>query len=118
VETTSIGRNKECNQYVCMQNQKRTEPTAPEMVTPRLIALREALKLTKSEFADMIGIDRSSYTKIEKRQKPLLPKEAHRIWSLWGVDMNYIYLGQVRGLPSDLSSKIISHLNGENEYSA
>lgn len=80
------------------------------MVTPRLIALRAALGLSKSEFADRIGIDRSSYSKIEKSAKPILPKDAQKLWGLWGVDMNYIYLGRVDGLPAHLSTKITSHL--------
>ena len=82
------------------------------MVARRLIALREALGLGKGEFADMIGIDRSSYTKIEKGLKPLLPQYAFRIWQLYGVDMNYIYLGQVGGLPNRLSSNVTTHLHG------
>ena len=58
------------------------------MCAPRLTAAREALGLSKAEFADIIGIDRSSYTKIEKGLKPLLPRQAHRIWQLYGIDMN------------------------------
>jgi len=81
------------------------------MVTPRVIAVRKALGMSKAEFADMVGIDRSSYTKIEKGTKPLLPKDAYRIWQLYGIDLNFLYLGQVGGLPSSLSSKIVQHLN-------
>ena len=84
------------------------------MVARRLIALRAALGLSKGEFADIIGIDRSSYTKIEKGLKPLLPPYAFRIWQLYGVDMNYIYLGQVGGLPNKLSNNVTSHLQGAN----
>lgn len=84
----------------------------PQMIAPRLIAAREALGLSKAEFADLIGIDRSSYTKIEKGDKPLLPHTAFRIWELYGIDMNYIYLGQLGGLPVSLSSKVITHLHG------
>lgn len=80
------------------------------MCAPRLIAAREALGLSKAEFADNIGIDRSSYTKIEKGLKPLLPREAHRIWQLYGIDLNFIYLGQVGGLPANLSSKVMQNL--------
>lgn len=93
-----------------MEESPHTDPWEPEMCAPRIIAAREALGLTKAEFADMIGIDRSSYSKIEKGAKPLLPREAHRIWQLYGIDLNYIYLGQVGGLPSSLSSKVIARL--------
>ena len=95
-----------------MEESPHHEPAAPVMVAPRLRAAREALGMSKAEFADRIGIDRSSYTKIEKGQKPLLPKDAQRIFQLYGIDMNFIYLGQVGGLPSRLSSKVMSHLSG------
>lgn len=85
------------------------------MVTPRLIRVREAVGLTKAEFADRIGIDRSSYSKIEKAQKPLLPHTALRIWELFGVDMNYIYLGRLDGLPERLSSKLTNLEIGAHE---
>ena len=85
------------------------------MVTPRLIALRVALGLSKAGFADMVGIDRSSYSKIEKAHKPLLPKDAHRIWELYAVDMNFLYLGRLDGLPSSLSAKVIANLNGQKQ---
>lgn len=85
------------------------------MVARRLAAAREALGLSKAEFADTIGIDRSSYTKIEKGLKPLLPPTAVLIFQLYGVDLNYLYLGQLGGLPSNLSSKVIAHLKGATE---
>lgn len=94
-----------------MVQEPPNEPTSPMMVTPRVIAVRKALGMSKAEFADMVGIDRSSYTKIEKGTKPLLPKDAYRIWQLYGIDLNFLYLGQVGGLPSSLSSKIVQHLN-------
>tara|TARA_R110000868_G_scaffold94316_2_gene260278 strand:- start:1860 stop:2117 length:258 start_codon:yes stop_codon:yes gene_type:complete len=81
------------------------------MVSPRLAQIREALGLTKAEFADRIGIDRSSYTKIEKAEKPLLPHTAFRIWELFGVDMNYIYLGRMDGLSARMSSQLTSQAN-------
>lgn len=80
------------------------------MLAPRLIAAREAIGLNKADFADMIGIDRSSYTKIEKGEKPLLPREASKIFRLFRVDLNYLYLGELGGLPPHLSSKVIASL--------
>lgn len=81
------------------------------MVSPRLQLVREALGLSKAEFADRIGIDRSSYTKIEKAEKPLLPHIAFKIWELYGVDMNYIYLGRMDGLSARVSSQLTSAAN-------
>lgn len=99
-------------QYAPMSESASSEAWEPTAVAPRLIAARAAIGLSKAEFADAIGIDRSSYTKIEKGLKPLLPREAFRIWALYAVDLNFLYLGQLGGLPSNLSSKVISHLTG------
>lgn len=98
-----------------MEESPALERTAPAMVAPRLIALREALGLSKGEFADRIEIDRSSYSKIEMAKKPLLPPQAFKIWLQWSVDMNYIYLGQLESLPGHLSKAIISHLSGQKQ---
>jgi DNA-binding XRE family transcriptional regulator len=89
-------------------------PTDPVMVTPRLILVRESLGLSKAEFADRIGIDRSSYTKIEKADKPLLPHTAFRIWELFGADMNFIYLGRRDGLTESMSKKLTAYEMGNH----
>lgn len=81
-------------------------------VARRLEAVREALGLSKAEFADRLEIDRSSYSKIELGKKPLLVKDAMRVYQLYGVDLNFLYLGQIASLPSHLSSQITSHLRG------
>lgn len=97
-----------------MEESAKIGPADPQMVTPRLIALREALNLSKGEFADSIGMDRSSYSKIEKSNKPILPPTAQKIWELYGADMNYIYLGRLDSLPAHLSAKITKSLMARN----
>jgi transcriptional regulator with XRE-family HTH domain len=84
----------------------------PAMVAQRLIALRTSLGMSRAAFADITGIDRSSYTKIEKGEKPLLPPSAYRICQLYGVDMNYLYMGRIDGLAVKLSNAVMSHLEG------
>ncbi|GLO70309.1 hypothetical protein MACH17_18260 [Phaeobacter inhibens] len=94
-----------------MVKSSKDSPVDPMIVAPRLTALREALGMTKADFSDMIEIDRSSYTKIEKGEKPLLPRQAFKIYERFGVDMNYIYLGQVGGVPQKLSKTLTTILN-------
>ena len=98
--------------YARMEESTQHRPYQPAAVAPRLKAVRRALGLQKAQFADLIGIDRSSYSKIEKGIKPLLPDRAYKIFELYGVDMNFIYLGQVGGLPERLSKAVMHHLNG------
>lgn len=98
-----------------MEESPNNEPWQPHMLAPRLVAARKAVGLNKTDFAAMIGIDKSSYTKMESGIKPLLPHVAYKIWELYGIDLNFIYLGQVGGLPLSLSSKVINHLNNPTE---
>ena len=93
-----------------MDDSPKNSPVDKMMVSRRLEALRDALGMNKAEFADLIEIDRSSYTKIEKGDKPLLPRQAFKIYERFGVDMNYIYLGQIGGVPQRLSSALTSSL--------
>lgn len=111
MEFSSIGDFVRTEHHARMEESPNLEPWEPEKLAKRLIAVRKALGLTKAEFADLIEIDRSSYTKIEKGEKPLLPNYAFRVWQLFAVDLNFLYLGQLGGLPVSLSSKVISFLN-------
>jgi transcriptional regulator with XRE-family HTH domain len=86
------------------------QPWGPQTVAPRLIATRRALGFSGHDFAHMIGLDPSSLTKCEKGRKPLGPEYAYRIFQLWGVDMNWIYLGRVDGLPDALRRRIIEEM--------
>ena len=97
VETSSIGFFSGGAKNSAMDESPHRDPTAPQIVARRLAAVREALGMSRAEFSDMIGVDRSSYTKIENGMKPILPPLASRIWELYGIDLNFIYLGQVGG---------------------
>lgn len=93
-----------------MEKAPQTSLCDPSIVARRLESVRETLGLSRAQFADQLDIDRSSYSKIAKGDKPLLPPTAYRLYELHGVDMNFIYLGQIGGLPSRLSSQVISRL--------
>lgn len=108
-------RRRPAAHYWFMEESSKTDVHHPSRVAPRIEAVRMALGLNRSEFADRIDVDRSSFTKIADGKKPLLPRDAYKIYELWGVDMNFLYLGQIRDLPPSLSSKIISHLKALTE---
>jgi transcriptional regulator with XRE-family HTH domain len=85
------------------------------MVAPRVEAVRLALGMSRTDFAALLGLDKSSYTKVAKGTKPLLPEYAYRLFRLYGVDLNFVYLGRVDTLPMSLSAKIIANLNGAQQ---
>lgn len=82
----------------------------PENVALRLRAVREAAGFSKADVADIIELDRSSYTKVEKGTKPLLPNYASAICDILGCDMDYLYRGRLQNLPDSLSSKVTANL--------
>lgn len=79
-----------------------SSPADPRHVAVRLQRLRGALNLSKSEIADAIGIDRSSYIKIEAGQKALKPEWACRLWDLYQVSCDYVYRGELESMPDEL----------------
>jgi len=86
-------------------------PMLPELVGQRLEALRIATGLPKGDFADTVKVDRSSYSKIIKGEKPLKAEMAFIVSERWDVAMDYLYRGRLDNLPSHLSKKIIEALN-------
>jgi transcriptional regulator with XRE-family HTH domain len=88
-------------------------PFHPTKVGERLAALREFHGKTKAEFADSVGIDRSSYTKIENGTKPLKADMAFDIAENWGVSMDFLYRGRLTELPRSLSDALVSMRKGE-----
>lgn len=75
----------------------------PEAVADRLIRLREYHDLSQGAFADSVGIDRSSYSKIERGTKPLKAEMAFAIAERWGVSMDFLYRGRLTELPHTLA---------------
>lgn len=87
----------------------------PVLVGLRLEALRKALGITEmKDFAVLIGIDPSSYTKIKDGKKPLKSEMGYRAGRRFGVSMDYFYDGDVSRLPESLRPKILAYLGGQN----
>lgn len=72
---------------------------APKKVARRVEALRIVLDINKSTFADQVGIDRSSYAKILKGEKPLALDMGFSICENFNVSMDYLYRGKTHDLP-------------------
>lgn len=86
----------------------------PVMVGRRLDALREALDIKEQkDFAALIGLDDSSYSKIKKGKKPLTAAMAYRAGKRFGVPMGYFFDGDVSHLPENLRNKVITYLGGQ-----
>lgn len=82
----------------------------PPAVGRRVTALRMALKLKPAEFADSIQVDRSSLTKIEKGTAGLSLRSGMFLRQLYGVGLNFIYMGDLSDLPFDLRGPVMQNL--------
>jgi transcriptional regulator with XRE-family HTH domain len=87
----------------------------PERVALRLRVLREALGLSRAEFADSLRINRSSYTLIEDGRKPLNHRMGYDVAVRYGVTMDYLYRGSMGelDLPASHSQQIRALLMGQ-----
>ena len=82
-------------------------PFHPQAVGRRLQALREHRGKTRADFAASVGIDATSYGRIEKGLKPLKAEMAYRISERGGVTMDFLYRGRLTELPEALANKLI-----------
>lgn len=86
----------------------------PKMVGQRLDALREALGIEdQQDFAVMIGIDPSSYTKVKNGRKPLKSDVAYRAAERFGVTMDFFYRGRLADMDETLRATIVKILGGQ-----
>lgn len=93
-----------------MNSAAQNTPMDMALVGVRLDAIRAATGLSKGEFADTVQIDRSSYSKIIKGEKPLKIEMGFIVSERWGVSLDFLYKGNLQGLPESLSKTIIASL--------
>lgn len=72
----------------------------------RLKAVRESEGLTKAEFADMLGVDRSTYIKIEDGAREIRVPMALRLAELFGISLDFLYRGNIATLSAEQAAKI------------
>jgi DNA-binding XRE family transcriptional regulator len=82
----------------------------PGRVGPRVTALRETLGLSKAQFADTVGVDRSSLTKIERGEAGLDIAVGERIAVLYGYGLDFIYRGDLSDAPQDSRPQLMVNL--------
>lgn len=93
-----------------MKSSNKQSLMSMDRVAERLEALREAIPMPKGEFADSIEIDRSSYSKIIRAEKPLKIEMGFVISERWGVTLDYLYRGSLFNLPDKYAKAIIESL--------
>ncbi len=84
----------------------RYEDASHEAVARRLLALRLASGLTQGVFARKCGATSSGWANYESALRRPLPDAAVEIRRGTGVPLDWIYLGDLRGMPNEIIEKM------------
>lgn len=88
---------------------------APEIIGPRLRALRLALGFAKQkDFAAEIGVEKNTYNPWETGKRPLTFEGALLIRRRFKIPLDYLFFGEVDGL-SVRTRDNIRQLDGEKK---
>jgi len=78
----------------------------PEEIGKRLKLLREAYSLKASEIADMLGIERTYWTRFEKGHRAITDEVAYLLVDRFGVTLDFLILGRWGSLPMQVADKL------------
>ncbi|WP_103173738.1 helix-turn-helix transcriptional regulator [Paracoccus sp. SY] len=79
---------------------------AVEAVAARLQAARQALGLTKREFAKRAGMGEQTYGPFENAERPLSLIAAKKIRKAHGLTLEFMYFGKIDDLPHKIATKL------------
>jgi plasmid maintenance system antidote protein VapI len=83
----------------------RTEMT-PERIGRRMMLLREAVGLKPSEMADMLGLQRTYWSRFEGGKRSISETVAVALVERFGVTLDFLILGRWDKLPLDIAEKM------------
>ncbi len=82
-----------------------------QAIADRLIATRTAMGLKPSEFADRADIRRNAYSQYENAKNRISLEAAYKLVDTYGLDLDWIYDGDMSRLPHDLANRIAKTLS-------
>lgn len=82
------------------------EAMKPEQIGYRLKLLREAFDLKPSEMADLIGIERTYWSRFENGKRAITDTVAAALVERFGVTLDFLILGRWDKLSFDLVEKL------------
>lgn len=94
----------------CMSTPALRAERSMEEVGRRLGALRAALGRNQKEMCEAITVAANTWNQWEKGSRMADLAAMQRLSDLFRVDLNFIYMGWLGGLPVDLASKVIENL--------
>lgn len=79
---------------------------AIEAVAARLKAAREAIGLSKREFADRAGLGEQTYGPYENGTRPLTLVSAKKIRKAHDIPLEFMFFGKMGDLPHKIAAKL------------
>lgn len=78
----------------------------PDKIGERLRLIREAWGLRPAEMADMLGIERTYWSRFEGGKRAVSDEVAYLLTERFSVTMDFIILGKWSGLPLSVAEKL------------
>lgn len=78
----------------------------PEMIGERLYLLRTAHDLSPAEISDMLGIERTYWSRFEGGKRPVTEIVAALLVARFGITLDWLILGKWDKLPLDLAERL------------
>jgi transcriptional regulator with XRE-family HTH domain len=93
---------------------RETNPESLDSIAYRLKLTRKALGYTQPFIAHLIGATtHSTWSNYERSERRIDLDHALRLCSATSVTLEWIYRGNLSGLPADVASKIIAEMEKE-----
>ena len=78
----------------------------PDRIGQRLRIIREAHGLKPAEIADMLGIERTYWSRFEGGKRAVSDEVAYLLTERFGVTLDFLMLGKWDKLPMDVATKL------------
>ena len=75
-------------------------------ISERLRLVRSVFGLTQKEFAELAGLSQPTYTSWESGKNRISVSGAIKLRAKYSVTLDFIYCGNVAGMPEDLLNKL------------
>jgi len=78
----------------------------PDRIGQRLRIIREAYDLKPAEIADMLGVERTYWSRFEGGKRAVSDEVAYLLTERFGVTLDFLILGKWDKLPLDVATKL------------
>lgn len=77
-----------------------------EAVAARLKAARDALQMSKRDFAERAGMGEQTYGPFENGKRPLSLEAAKKLRKAYGLTLEFMYFGKIDDLPHKIAARL------------